>query len=113
MDVENTHDAGAGLASIWSCRGPVPLVGTCTRRLVPFINSVTMAAVPPASRTRSLMLTSPSPLAAVTGLGDVKSPAVVGDRQFRAIADAFEADVGVAGVRVRDDIAHTLLRHPI
>ena len=80
---------------------------------MPLFNSVTMLTVPPASRTRSLMLTSPRPLTPPAGLDDIEAPAVVGDRELGVIVVPPQPDLGVAGAGVRDDIAQRFLCDPI
>ena len=80
---------------------------------VPLFNSVTTLRVPPASLTRSLMLTSPRPLHGPSRLGDIEPLAVVGDRELRAVAGAEQPDLGLAGARVLDDVVQRFLGDPI
>ena len=72
-----------------------------------------MLTVPPASLTRSVMLTSPSPLPRSSELRDIESLAIVGDRDLRVVAGAEQPNVGPAGAGMRDDVAQRFLRDPV
>ena len=103
-----------GIVSVCEGRaGSAPLAGTWTRSRVPLFSSVTMLTVPPASLTRSLMLTSPRPwpLRPAPTMSNPRPSSAMD--QLGEVAGTEQPHLGTPGVGVRHHVAQALLGDPI